>query len=118
MNVQIFGVKKNSDTRKAQRFFAERRIPVHFVDIGEKPPSRRELLRFTQKFGVDKLRDESSRRFQDLGLATAHLSDERWIETMMAEPLILRLPLVRYENHVTVGHEPDVWKEWILAARG
>lgn len=112
MNVQIFGVKGSADTRKALRFFKERRIPTHFVDVKEKPPSRRELLRFTQRLGVDALRDESSKRFQNLGLSTAHLSDDRWIETMMSEPLILRLPLVRKDNQVTAGYEPDVWKSW------
>ncbi|MGI9628287.1 MAG: arsenate reductase family protein [Longimicrobiales bacterium] len=112
MNVQIFGIKKSADTRKALRFFKERRIPTHFVDVKEKPPSRRELLRFTQKLGVDALRDEESRRFQDLGLGAAYLSDDRWIETMMTEPLILRLPLVRQDKHVTVGYAPDVWKSW------
>lgn len=115
MNVQIFGIKKSSDTRKALRFFAERRIDTHFVDVGEKPPSRRELQRFTQKLGVEAVRDESSKRFQDLGLAVAHLSDERWLETMMEEPLILRLPLVRNGNDVTAGHAPDTWKAWIEA---
>lgn len=113
MNVQIFGTRKSSDTRKAQRFFAERRIPVHFVDVADKPPSRRELLRFIQKFGTEALLDRESRRFQDLGLASAHRSDERWLETMMEEPLVLRLPLVREGNRLSVGHEPQAWKAWV-----
>ena len=117
MNVQIFGTKKSSDTRKAQRFFSERRIAVHFVDVVEKPPSRRELLRFSQRFGVEALLNRSSKRFQNLGLSTAHRSEERWLETLMEEPLVLRLPLVRSGNHVSVGYEPGTWKEWIQASR-
>ena len=113
MNVQIFGTRKSSDTRKAQRFFSERRIPVHFVDVAEKAPSRRELLRFVQKFGSEALLDPDSKRFQDLGLATAHRSEERWLETMMEEPLVLRLPLVREGNRVSVGHEPKTWASWV-----
>lgn len=118
MNVQIFGIKKSSDTRKALRFFSERRIDTHFVDVGEKPPSRRELLRFTDKLGVDAIRDESSKRFQELGLSAAHLSEKRWVETMMEQPLILRLPLVRNGNEVTAGHAPETWKAWVAAESG
>lgn len=117
MNVQIFGTRKSSDTRKAQRFFSERRINVHFVDVAEKPPSRRELLRFTQKLGIESLLDRGSKRFQDLGLAAAHRSDERWMETLMEEPLVLRLPLVREGNRVTAGYAPETWKEWVDSAR-
>ena len=113
MQVQIFGVKGNADTRKALRYFSERRIKTHFVDLREKPPSRRELLRFTQKLGLEEVRDENSKKFADLGLRAAHLSDERWIETMMAEPLVLKLPLVRRENQVAVGYKPHVWKTWL-----
>lgn len=113
MNVQIFGTRKSSDTRKAQRFFSERRIPVHFVDVAEKAPSRRELLRFSQKFGVEALLDRDSRRFRDLGLSAAHRSDERWLETMMDEPLVLRLPLVREGSRVSVGYEPKTWVAWL-----
>src|SRR5689334_5674886 len=59
MDVQIFGVKKNADTRKALRFFAERRIKTHFVDLMERPASRGELARFAQKFGTSSLVDET-----------------------------------------------------------
>ena len=113
MTVQIFGVKKSADTRKALRFFSERRVKTHFVDAKEKPPSRRELLRFTQRLGVEAVRDEASKRFRDLGLGAAYLSDDRWVEKMLDEPMILRFPLVRHDNDVTVGYQPDVWAGWL-----
>jgi arsenate reductase (glutaredoxin) len=68
MDVQIFGVKKNADTRKALRFFAERRIKTHFVDLMERAASRGELTRFAQKFGATRLVDETARRYGELGL--------------------------------------------------
>ena len=80
MDVQIFGVRKSAETRKALRFFAERRIKTHFVDLLERPASPGELRRFAQRFGVDTLLDRTSRRFADLGLGAARLSDERWLE--------------------------------------
>lgn len=110
--VQIFGTKKSSDTRKAQRFFAERRVRVHFVDLTERAASPGELRRFAQKFGVSALVDREARRFRDLGLGAAILSDERWLETLVAEPLLLRMPLVRRGNDLTVGLAEAEWRTW------
>jgi arsenate reductase (glutaredoxin) len=110
--VQIFGVKKSADTRAALRFFAERRVPTHFVDMLERPAALGELRRFAQKFGVVALVNRDSRRFAELGLAVARLSDERWLEKLSIEPLLLRMPLVRRQNQLTIGAAPDTWKEW------
>jgi len=62
MEVQVFGVRKSADTRAALRFFAERRIKVHFVDLNERAPSLGELRRFADKFGLQALLDRDSRR--------------------------------------------------------
>jgi arsenate reductase (glutaredoxin) len=113
MDVQIFGVKKNADTRKALRFFAERRMKTHFVDLMERAASRGELIRFAQKFGVSALIDESSRRYAELGLRTARYGDDRWLEILVDEPLILRLPLVRHGNALTIGAAETAWKSWL-----
>jgi arsenate reductase-like glutaredoxin family protein len=112
VEVQIFGVKKSADTRAALRFFAERRIRVHFVDLVERAASRGELTRFAQRFGVAALVDRGSRRFAELGLASAALSDERWLEKLVAEPGLLRLPLVRFQQQLTIGPAEAVWREW------
>ena len=113
MQVQIFGIKKSSDTRKAQRFFSERRIRTHFVDLKVRPASRGELRRFAQKFGVQDLLDLDSHRFADLGLQHAQLSEDRWIEKLAEEPMLLKIPLVRCENRLTVGVAEEEWTEWV-----
>ena len=113
MEVQIFGVKKSADTRKAQRFFAERRVRVHFVDLMERAASLGELRRFAQKFGIGALIDPSSRRYAELGLAHARLSDERWMDKLVDEPLLLRMPLVRNGSQLTVGAAEEQWKQWL-----
>ena len=113
MDVQIFGVKNDADTRKALRFFKERRIKVHFVDFKVRGPSRGELRRFFQKFGADRVVDRDAKRFKALGLATAWYGDERWMEIAEDEPLILRMPLTRRGNDLTVGVAEDVWKGWV-----
>ena len=113
MDVQIFGVRKSADTRKALRFFAERRIRTHFVDLAQRPASPGELRRFAQKFGVDALVDRDSRRFADLGLRHAHLSPERWLDKLVDEPLLLRMPLVRWGNRLSIGMQEDLWRDWV-----
>lgn len=113
MEVQIFGVKKSAETRAALRFFAERRIKTHFVDLNERAASLGELRRFGQKFGAQGLVDPESKRFAGLGLRTARLSDERWLEKLTVEPLLLKLPLVRCQNQLTIGSAEATWKEWV-----
>ena len=113
MEVQIFGVRKSADTRKALRFFSERRIKTHFVDLKERPASPGELKRFTQKFGVQALVDESSVRYAELGLQHSRLSDTRWFDMLAEEPLLLRMPLVRQANRLTVGLAEQDWRGWL-----
>jgi len=113
MEVQIFGIKKSADTRKALRFFSERRVKTHFVDLMERPASLGELRRFAQKFGVSALVDRDSRRFDELGLRYAQLSDDRWLEKLSEEPLLLRLPLVRNANRLVIGADEATWKSWM-----
>ena len=112
MEVQIFGVRKSADTRKALRFFSERRIKMHFVDLNERPASLGELRRFAQKFGVGALIDPSSNEFSRLGLIHARMSDETWLGKLVEEPLLLKVPLVRNGNQLTIGANETVWKGW------
>jgi arsenate reductase-like glutaredoxin family protein len=112
MEVQIFGIKKSPDTRKALRFFAERRVKTHFVDLQERAASPGELKRFAQKFGVQALVDRDSRRFADLGLGAAHFSDERWLDKLVYDPLLLRMPLVRHGSYLTIGNAIEIWQSW------
>ena len=79
MEVQVFGIKKSADTRKALRFFSERRVRTHFVDLDERAMSEGELQRFVQRFGVEALIDRTSRRYDELGLRTAQPSQSRWL---------------------------------------
>jgi arsenate reductase-like glutaredoxin family protein len=112
LEIQIFGVRKSADTRKALRFFSERRIKTHFVDLMEKPASIGELRRFAQKFGVMLLVDKDSKRFAELGLRYAQLSDDRWLQKLSEEPLLLKIPLVRNAGQLTVGLDEGTWKSW------
>jgi arsenate reductase (glutaredoxin) len=111
--VQVFGTKKCSETRKALRFFRERRIRVHFVDLKERAASPGELRRFAQKFGVESLVDREGKRFRDLGLGSAHRGEAWWLETLAEEPELLRTPLVRSRERLTLGCDEAAWKGWL-----
>jgi arsenate reductase-like glutaredoxin family protein len=113
IEVQVFGARKSADTRKALRFFAERRVKTHFVDLTERAASVGELRRFVQKFGVQAILNRESRRFAELGLGYATYSDDRWVEKMADEPLLLRIPLVRCASKLTVGAAEDEWRDWV-----
>ncbi|HUF34950.1 MAG TPA: ArsC/Spx/MgsR family protein [Gemmatimonadales bacterium] len=112
MEVQIFGIRKSPETRKALRFFAERRVKTHFVDLRERAASPGELRRFAQRFGVEALVDRGSRRFAELGLCAARLGEEHWLTRLADEPLLLRMPLVRFQQRLSVGDAEPTWREW------
>jgi arsenate reductase-like glutaredoxin family protein len=118
MEVQVFGIKKSADTRKALRFFSERRIRAYFVDLDERPAAAGELKRFVQKFGIETLIDRESKTFADLGLTHARMSEDRWLEKLIDEPRLLRMPLVRQlgqqpGTRLTIGAAEPEWKQWI-----
>ena len=117
MTVQIFGFNDCQATRKAQRFFAERRIPVHYVNLSERPASKGELRRFADRFGPAALIDTDGPRYKAMGLRVALDSPERLLARALAEPRLLRTPLVRNGGKVTVGLAPDDWQGWVDAAK-
>ncbi len=114
--MQIFGTKKSSDTRKAQRFFTERRVKVHFVDLNERAASLGELRRFAQKFGVGSLIDQRSVRYVELGLQHSRMSDDSWLAKLADEQLLLVQPLVRSGQKLTLGLAEAEWKAWVASA--
>jgi len=116
--VQVFGTQKSQDTRRALRFWSERRVKVHFVDLKERAASKGELQRFVQRFGLTPLIDRTARRYQDLGLGAARLSDDRWLTLLTEEPLLLVQPLTRFGGKLTIGVQEAEWTQWVDAERG
>jgi arsenate reductase (glutaredoxin) len=111
--VQVFGTRKSADTRKALRFFAERRILTHFVDFQERAPALGELRRFSERFGASNLVDRESRRFLDLGLQRSMHSDDWWLQRLREEPGMLKQPLVRFGTKISVGLDESSWRQWL-----
>ena len=115
VNVQIFGTRKCQETKKAERFFRERKISFQFVDLAEKGVSAGELRSVAASLGLETLVDTEGRRFTDKGLGYQDYDAEAEI---LADPLILRTPIVRDGQRATVGYQPDAWRKWIKGKRG
>jgi arsenate reductase-like glutaredoxin family protein len=113
VEVQVFGVQKDAAVRKALRFFAERRVKTHFVDFNVRAPSPGELQRFADRFGAEGLVDRGSRAFAGRGLHTARYGAAKWLEIIVEDPLLLKLPLVRWGRELTVGLDEAAWKRWV-----
>jgi arsenate reductase-like glutaredoxin family protein len=109
-SVQIFGVKDSQATRAAQRFFKERRAEIQFVDLKQKPMSPREIHRFVERFGLAELLDHESKAYVDAGLKYLRLSESELLARIGRDPKLLRLPLIRSVNQLSIGHDPDSWK--------
>ncbi len=113
MNIQIFGLKKCSDSRKAQRFFKERQIRFQFVDLSQKGLSKGELRSVAARVPLTELIDRSGPRFVAKGLTHASLNGGRIQALLLEDPLLVRTPIVRNGREATVGHRPEIWKTWL-----
>jgi arsenate reductase (glutaredoxin) len=116
--VQIFGVKNSQATRAAERFFKERRATIQMVDLNLKPMSRGEITRFIDRFGLAGLLDVEGKAYIEGGLQYLKLSDAELLERIEREPRLLRLPLVRAANRVSIGHDQNSWKEMLTPPQG
>jgi arsenate reductase-like glutaredoxin family protein len=111
--VQVFGFEGDQATRAAQRFFKERRIAISFVDLRRRPIAPGELRRFVDRLGPAALLDTSGRAYRDAGLAYMRLDDAGIVERLLADPRLLRLPLVRFDQQVAAGRDEATWKRWV-----
>ncbi len=110
LSVQIFGLKNSQSTRAAERFFKERRISLHIVDLKLKPMSPGEIKRFSDRFGLAALLDTEGKAWEDAGLKYLKVTDAELLGKIERDPRLLRLPLVRGGNRVSVGHDEEAWK--------
>ena len=111
-NIQIFGTKKNFDSKKAERYFKERGIKYQFVDMKEKGLSKGEFTSVCQAVGgYERLIDEKCKD-RDLLALIKYIAEEDRAEKILENQKVLKLPIVRNGKQATVGYEPDIWKNW------
>ena len=109
MNIQIFGKAKCFDTKKAERYFKERRIKYQFIDILRYGMSRGELNSVKGAVGLEAMIDTQD---EDYPLVQYLASNEAKLDKLYEDPYLIRTPIVRNGKQATVGYCPDVWKTW------
>jgi arsenate reductase-like glutaredoxin family protein len=112
MNIQIFGTKKSSDTRKAERFFKERGIKFQFVDLKEKAMSKGEFQSVLQAVGGLEAMIDQNCKDKDLLALIKYIAAEDKAQKVLENQPVLKLPVVRNGKAATVGYQPEVWKTW------
>lgn len=109
MNIQIFGKSKCFDTKKAERYFKERKIKYQYIDLPRYGMSRRELESVKSAVGLDSLIDEKGSDYPLLQYL-AHDADK--LEKLFEEPSLIKTPVVRNGKQATVGYCPEIRKSW------
>lgn len=110
LNVQIIGTKKNAATRKAIRFFTDRGLKPHVVDLNERGLKRRELENVSRGLDPIVLIDAESAVYRKGGYAYMDFDP---IEELLEKPLLLKMPVVRCAGRVAVGERPEEWARWL-----
>lgn len=111
MNIQIYCGKKNFDVQKAERYFKERRIPFQALDLKKHKLGEREIRMMISAIGIEKLIDREDKKVKEHP-ACYYDREELLIPAIQENPWLLRLPIVRNGNKMTLGYQPDVWAQW------
>lgn len=112
MNIQIFGTKKNFDSKKAERYFKERGIKYQFIDMKEKGLSKGEFQSVCKAIGgYNKLIDTDCKDKDLLALIT-YIAEEDKAEKILENQSIIKVPVVRNGKQATVGYQSEIWKNW------
>lgn len=111
MNIQIFGIQKCFDTKKAQRYFKERNIKFQFVDLLEKGLSKGELNSVEAAVGLVNLINKNIKDYERLNLGKIGGSEMKK-EILMKNPKLYNTPIVRNGKQATVGYTPEIWETW------
>ena len=112
MNVQIFGAKKCFDTKKAERFFKERRIKYQLIDMKEKGMSKGELSSVKSAVGINELINTKAKNYSKSNLGNIRSAEVKE-EILWKDVSLIVTPVVRNGKKATVGYKPEIWKEWI-----
>ena len=111
MNIQIYSGKKNFDTQKAERYFKERRIPIQMMDLKKHPLGEREIRLMLQNVGMEKLIDRENPKVKEHP-ACYYDRESLLIPAIQEAPWLLKTPIVRNGNRMTVGYQPEIWAQW------
>ena len=111
MNIQIYCGKKNFDAQKAERYFKERRIPFQALDLKKHKLGEREIRMMISAIGIEKLIDRDDKKVKEHH-ACYYDREELLIPAIQENPWLIRVPIVRNGNKMTIGYQPDIWAQW------
>ena len=112
MGIQIFGNKKDFDTKKAERYFKERGVSFQSIDMKEKGMSRGEFDSVCRAVGgLENMIDQNCKD-KDLLALIKYIAAEDRVEKILENPKVIRTPIVRNGRQATIGYQPEVWKNW------
>ena len=117
-DIQVFGTDDSPATRAALRFFRERRVVVHYSDLGKRPIAAGELRRFVERLGLAALVDTESRSYREGGLAWLSTNMTGMTTRLIADARLLKLPLIRHGNAFTAGPAEATWAAWLKPSTG
>ena len=110
MNIQIFGSSKSFDSKKAERWFKERKIKYQYIDLASKGLSPREYEAVKRKVGFEALVNTKCRAYEELYMA--YITPAAQEEKLLMYPELLNAPIVRNGKDATVGYHPEIWQTW------
>lgn len=110
MNIQIFGMRKSFDTKKAERWFKERRIKYQYIDLASKGLSAGEYRSVKAAVGYEALVNKDCRAYEDLYMA--YITPQAAEEKLLEYPELFNAPIVRNGKQATVGFHPEIWQTW------
>ena len=111
MNIQIFGTRKCFDTKKAERYFKERRVKFQMIDVKEKDMSKGEFTSVKSSVGINELINTKSKNYPKSNLANIRGADVKE-EVLLKDQSLINTPIVRNGKIATVGYKPEVWESW------
>ena len=108
----MYTFKRDFEVQKAERFFKERGVKVQAVDMKKHAPGLKELTLFAQRAGLQTIIDREGKAYRQS--TVRFLSGEQAIlQALAQDPSLLKVPIVRMGQKVTVGYRPDIWKTWL-----
>lgn len=112
MNIQIFGTKKCFDTKKAERFFKERKIQFQFIDLNEKPMSKGEFTSVLRSVNINELINTKAKDYAKLNFSNIRSAEIKG-ELLLKNQKVINTPIVRNGKEATVGYNLEIWNRWI-----
>lgn len=110
MNIQIYGSKKSFDTKKAERYFKERKIKYQYIDLHQFGMAKAVFEAAKKYIPVEDMIDRKTKAYTKLYMD--YIDEAKREQTLFENPELFAAPIVRNGKAFTLGYCPDIWKDW------